>query len=210
MPTLLHLDSSAGGSRSVSRALTATFADAWRAAGAGREVVRRDLHEDPPPHLPHADLHWMPELRREAVDPAAEAYQSTLIDELLAADALVIGVPLYNYSMPSTLKAWIDHIHVPGRTTSPTGTPPLAGRPAVLAVAQGAVYDPGTPMAGADHAVPPLRQILGDALGMDVHVVTVSRTLADLLPVLRDEADAHRAEYDAAHDRLSDLARELG
>ncbi|WP_345750503.1 FMN-dependent NADH-azoreductase [Microbacterium rhizophilus] len=210
MPTLLHLDSSAGGARSVSRALTAEFADAWLAAGPGREVVRRDLQADPPPHLPQADLHWPSELRRGSVDPAAEALQSTLVDELLAADALVIGVPLYNYSMPSTLKAWIDHIHVPGRTTSSTGAPPLAGRPVVLVVARGAIYDPGTPMADADHAVPPLRQILGDALGMDVHVVAVSRTLSDLLPLLHGEADAHRAEAEAARAQLAALARDLG
>ncbi|GGH39632.1 FMN-dependent NADH-azoreductase [Microbacterium album] len=210
MTTLLHLDSSADTQHSTTRDLTAAFADAWQAAGEGRRIVHRDLHADPPPHLAAADLHWPATMRRGVVPPHADATQRALVDELLAADALVIGVPLYNYSMPSTLKAWLDHIHVPGGT-APFGSeePPLAGRPAVLVTARGGVYDAGTPMEGADHAVPPLRLVLGEALGMTVHVVAVNRTLAGFLPPLAAEAEAHRAEREDALTRLRELAAAL-
>jgi FMN-dependent NADH-azoreductase len=92
----------------------------------------------------------------------------------------VIGAPMYNYSMPSTLKAWVDLIHVPG-VTAPFDQPtqPLAGRPVVIATARGAVYDPGTRTESWDHVIPPLQLVLGEGLGMTVHVVATSRTLAD-------------------------------
>ena len=144
MPHLLHLDSSADAEHSRSRAITATFAAAWRGHGAGYTVSHRDLHRDPLPHLADAALHWPPRLRPDGAAPpaAAEALQRELIDELTSADVLLVGAPLYNYSLPSSLKAWIDHIHVPG-VTAPFDVPtqPLAGRPAVIVSAQGASYD---------------------------------------------------------------------
>ncbi|HVT67759.1 MAG TPA: NAD(P)H-dependent oxidoreductase, partial [Trebonia sp.] len=141
MPHLLHLDSAAAMKNSRSREITATFADTWRSLGARYTVTYRDLHRDPLPHLADAVLHWPPRLRPEgaaSADPAAlaaaEALQDELIGELLAADVLLVGAPLYNYTVPSSLKAWIDHIHVPARTAPFAGAPgqPLAGKPAVV------------------------------------------------------------------------------
>src|SRR5579863_9493594 len=116
MPHLLHLDSSADAEHSRSRAITATFAAAWREHGPDHTITYRDLARDPLPHLPDAALHWPPRLRLEgaAPPPAAEALQQDLLAELTSADVLLIGAPLYNYSLPSSLKAWIDYIHVPG------------------------------------------------------------------------------------------------
>ncbi|GAB3355872.1 NAD(P)H-dependent oxidoreductase [Modestobacter lapidis] len=115
--------------------MTAAFVETWRARGAEFTVTSRNLQADPPPHLPDALLHWAPELRTagEVADPTAEARQQGYLDELLAADALLIGAPMYNWSLPSTLKAWVDHVHVLG-TTVPfgPGTPPPAGRPGVV------------------------------------------------------------------------------
>jgi Flavodoxin-like fold len=124
MPHLLHLDSSADTERSRSRAITATFAAAWRDHGPGHTVTYRDLHRDPLPHLADAALHWPPRLRPEGAAPpaAAEALQQELLAELISADVLLVGAPLYNYSLPSSLKAWIDHIHVPG-VTAPFDVP---------------------------------------------------------------------------------------
>ena len=118
MPRLLHLDSSIDPARSRSRAITAAFVEAWRGRGDDFTVTSRDLHADPVPHLTSAASHWAPRLRQPGdVPPAAEsALQQELLDELLAADVLLVGAPMYNYSLPSTLKAWIDHIHVPGIT----------------------------------------------------------------------------------------------
>ena len=203
---LLHLDSSGDLTGSRSRAISATFADAWRAGGG--EVVHRDLHRDPPPHLPDPALHWPAAMRPDATPPAAaEALQRELVEELLAADALLVASPLYNWTVPSTLKAWIDHIHVPGVTTHNPEVPgPLHGRPAVVVVSRGATYDPGTPTEHDDHAVAVLRRLLGGSLGMTVEVITVSRTLAGFVPLLDGEQERAAQELAAAHA----AARELG
>jgi FMN-dependent NADH-azoreductase len=212
MPTLLHIDSSADLEHSYSRAITAAFADAWKAVDADHTVVVRDLHRDPLPHLASADLHWPERLRRPGAHPPVEAerQQQELIDELIAADVVLIGAPLYNYSMPSSLKAWIDNIHVPG-VTAPFDVPtqPLAGRAAVIVTSRGASYDAGTPSEGWDHAVPPLQLILGTALGMSVSVITTSLTLAETVPALADQLERSRAEFAAAQAEAARLAREL-
>lgn len=201
MPHLLHLDSSIDPARSRSRAITAAFAEEWRERGDDFSVTYRDLHARPVPHLTDASSHWAPRLRRpgDGPPPAEEALQRVLIEELLGADVLLIGAPLYNYSLPSTLKAWIDHIHVPGSTAPfDTADQPLAGRPAVVVTSRGAVYDQGTPTEGWDHAVPPLRLILEDALGMRITVITTNLTLADSVPALADQQERANAEFAAA------------
>lgn len=201
MPSLLQLDSSADLADSRTRALTRAFADAWRARGADHTVVVRDLHVEPLPHLQTPAQHWSEELRGGApVPPELDVLQAAIVDELLAADAVVIGAPMYNYAMPSTLKAWIDHIHVPGRTAPFPGheTQPMAGRPAVVITARGAAYEPAT-IGEWDHVTPPIRLILGTSLGMTVEVVATERTLADRIPALgADEAAAEFAAADAA------------
>jgi FMN-dependent NADH-azoreductase len=212
MPHLLHLDSSIDPARSRSRAVTAAFAEAWRGRGDDFTVTYRDLHAQPVPHLTDASSHWAARLRRPGEQPpAAEAaLQQELIDELLAADVLLVGSPMYNYSLPSTLKAWVDHIHVPGVTT-PFDTPdqPLAGRPAVVVTTRGAVYDAGTPTEGWDHTVPPLKLILGTALGMQVAVIEVNLTLSDYVPALAEQLPRAEAELAAAKATARDLALTL-
>lgn len=213
MPSLLQLDCSADRATSRSRALTAAFAETFRSAAPGNSVVHRDLHRDPLPHLPDAGLHWGEELLAAGVSVPADGrrLQQTLIDELLAADVLVVGVPLYNYSLPSALKAWIDHIHVPGVTASWAGSvPPLVGRPALLLTSRGTNYDLGTGNEGRDHAVPVLELILGDALGMAITVVSTDLTLAPSIPALADQVARSEAELTAARGRATELGRQLG
>lgn len=204
MPHLLHLDSSADVATSRSRAIGATFARAWEQAGGTRTHL--DLHADPLPHLADPALHWAPSLRPAGARPD-DTVQRAVLAQLLAADVVVIGVPLYNYSMPSTLKAWVDHIHVPGTTAGDVH--PMAGRTALLISSAGALYDAGTPTEFDNHAIPPLRQVLGDALGMQVRVVSVTRTLADALPQLADERERAAAELEVAHAEVARLAGEL-
>ena len=203
---------------SRSREITATFADTWRGRGPEYSVTYRDLHREPLPHLADAVLHWPPRLRPEgaaSVDPGtlalAEALQDELIGELLGADVLLVGAPLYNYSVPSSLKTWIDHVHVPGRTAPFVGAPeqPMAGRPAVVVSSRGASYDAGSPTDGWDHAVPMLDLILGTALGMSVEVITTSLTLAETVPALAPQLDRSRAELAAAHEAAAASARAL-
>jgi FMN-dependent NADH-azoreductase len=199
--TLLHLDSGADPERSLSRVLTAHFAEHWTGARS-----YRDLHADPLPHLEHSALHWPEPLRPAGVElpPGAEALQQELLAELDAADVLVVGAPMYNYSLPSTLKAWVDRIHVPGVTTG-EGTQPHAGKRAVVVSTRGLTYDDG-PTAGWDHAVPVLQIVLGEALGMQVEVVKVDFTLADTLPPLAEHSATFHAQRDAALSRLAELA----
>jgi len=213
MPTLLHLDSSADLRTSVSRALTARFATAWTEISTDHLVVRRDLHLDPLPHLPTSALHWAPRLRtREETVPAdAEQLQRILIDELLKADAVLIGAPMYNWGVPSTLKAWIDYVQVGGITsTVDEPTQPLAGKPVVVVSSRGAGYGPGTPDEGADHAVPQLVQALGVAMGMQVSVVTAELTLATRIPALHSLAGQAADDLERAAQDMVDLAAKLG
>ena len=182
MPKLLRIESSAGGADSCTRKLTSEVARVWRERGADYEVVERDLHADPLPHLDSVDLHW-PERLRTGPKPgaAALARQERVIEEFLAADAVVIGAPMYNYSLASTLKAWVDHIHVPGLTVPfDVEARPNAGKRALIVSARG-----GDDSDGAfAHVLGPLSLVLGAGMGMEVETVTVSRTLADRVPAL--------------------------
>src|SRR5512144_911195 len=103
---LLHIDSSALGAHSVTRELSAAIVDAWKRREPGLEVSYRDLAAAPLPH-------WTPVA--DAADPAARAGQNALA-EFLSADVIVIGAPMYNFGVPSSLKAWIDRIVVAGKT----------------------------------------------------------------------------------------------
>lgn len=169
MTYILQLDSSANLSSSTSRQLTGEFVQRWAAAAPNREIRQRDLHTDPLPHLPTNHLHFS-ESRRPAdgISPAPEALrlQEELISELSAAAGVVIGAPMYNFSMPSTLKAWLDYVHVIG-TTSPSeeDIAPLRSKP-VIAVSARATPTGADPR--ADFVLGPLFTILGDFMGMDV------------------------------------------
>lgn len=211
MPQLLHIDSSTRSAASRSRRISGAFAAAWTSLGSDHGIVRRDLHLSPMPHLADAELHWPPRLRTPGSHPAAKAeeLQEELLTELVAADVLLLGAPMYNYNVPSTVKAWIDHIHVPG-VTAPfdTDTQPLAGRPAVIATSRGASYEPGSPT--ADHGTAALRLVLGDALGMQVHVISTDLTLADQVPALFDQRQHSDELLATAEAAAADLARLLG
>ncbi|MFJ8816417.1 FMN-dependent NADH-azoreductase [Amycolatopsis thermoflava] len=208
MPNLPRLDSSADTRTSTSRELTGIFTRTWREVSPAHEVVERDLHRTPPPHLPDSALHYAPRLRvdGEQPDPVAEELQKALLAELAAADVVVIGAPMYNWSIPSPLKAWL----VLG-TTVPFDTreQPLAGKPVVVISSRGAAYA-GTPDAGKDHTVPPMVQVLGDSMGMAVSVVTADLTLATRVPAMAPLADTARQNRQAAEARVRERATTLG
>jgi FMN-dependent NADH-azoreductase len=135
---LLHIDSSIQGEASASRGLTREIVARWEAARPGIDVTYRDLAVTELPHLSGAAFRRTDEL--EAARNAA------LLDEFLDADVVVIGAPLYNFGIPSQLKAWIDRIVVAGKTFrySASGPQGLArGKKVILAVSRGGVYAPG-------------------------------------------------------------------
>lgn len=174
MANVLVIESSARHDGSVSRGLTARFLERWREAHPGDRIQVRDLAREPVPHL-DADLlgGWMkPADQHSDAERAALARSDRLIDELLAADVLVLAAPMYNFAIPSTLKAWLDHVLRAGVTFKYTEQGPvglLRGKRAIVLTARGGVYE-GTAL---DHQAPYLRQALG-FVGLDdvrfVHV----------------------------------------
>src|SRR5262249_4206633 len=142
---LLHIDSSALGGGSVSRQLTQAIVAGWRDAHPDLAVVYRDLAADPPPHFSPA-LAGAMFGKPEDLSPAQRAdlaLSEALISEFLAADAVVIGAPMYNFSIPSQLKAWIDRITQKGRTFAYTEKGPVGlagGKRVIIASSRGGIY----------------------------------------------------------------------
>lgn len=159
---LLHIDSSVLGDHSVTRELSAAIVARWRTQVRGLEVSVRDLDRDPIPHLSGDVLAGRDEL--------GAARSAAVLEEFLAADAIVIGAPMYNFAPPSTLKAWLDRIAVAGRTFRYTEQGPeglAGGKRVVLALAAGGPHQ-GQP---TDFVEPYLRQVLGFLGITDIQVV---------------------------------------
>lgn len=196
MPHLLRIDASIS-PESRTRAIGDAFEEAWRARGADWTVQTRDVVAEPLPHLTSTALHWPERLRGDLQAPADhEALQQRVLAEIEAADVLLVGVPMYNFSLPSQLKAWLDLVHVPGLTAPSDGNPqPFAGKTAVLVTARGAVYDEA-PLAVLDHAIPPVRIVLERGLGMHVWTIATNRTIAAMKPEL--DVELAQVELDAA------------
>lgn len=199
MSYLLHIDSSSIGTASVSRQVADSFRSAWTG-----EVVHRDLAASPVPHLSAAGVsaRITDPARHTAEQAAAAAVQDELITEFLGASAYLFTVPMYNRTMPSVFKAWLDQVIVAGRTTSRTGAAPAGGRPAVLISARGGGYGPGAPNHGTDFLVPTLECVLGDPtlLGLDVTTITAELTMAPVVPMLAHLIPAHEASLAGAHE----------
>jgi FMN-dependent NADH-azoreductase len=203
MSYLLHIDSSSLGEASVSRQVAQSFLEGWDG-----KVVHRDLAAAPVPHISAAGVtaRDTDPARYTDEQAAAAALQDTLIGELLGAGAYLFTVPMYNLTLPSAFKAWLDQILVFGRTIG--GSSPVAGRPAVVISARGGSYGPGAPRHGFDYVVPVLEALLGheDMLGLDVTTVIPELTMAPHAPSLAALLPKHEASMANAHDRARALA----
>src|ERR1700719_1170985 len=161
---LLRIDSSARSS-SVTRQLTAKFVEEWKKNHPAGEVVQRDLATTVLPHITDdwAGAHLDP----SQLTPAQRTYLSTsdqLIEELQAADTIVIGAPMYNFAIPSSLKAWIDQVVRMGKTFAygPNGRQGLLGEKKVIVItSRGGAYEKGTSAEKFDFQEPYLRHIFG-------------------------------------------------
>lgn len=143
--TIMHIDSSITGEASVSRQLTHSIVDKLTRQRPGANVVRRDLASEPLEHL--------------TLDALAD---SSTLDEFLAADTVVIGAPMYNFTLPSQLKAWLDRILIAGKTFRYTESGPeglAGGRRVIVALARGGIYDSGSPAASLEHLETYLRGV---------------------------------------------------
>src|SRR5579871_6888189 len=165
MTKLLHIDSSVLGPHSVSRQLSAAIVERLRQAEPGVEVTYRDLSVSPLAHLSGA--HLAVAQGASNADPSLQqevAAGQAALAEFLASDIVVLGAPMYNFTIPSQLKAWIDRIAVRGQTFSygPQGPEGLCGNKRVIvAISRGGFYGPGTPAAALEHLETYLRSVFG-------------------------------------------------
>ena len=210
MSTLLRVDASIRLDGSVSRALADSAEAAWKAEHPDGVVVRRDLGQHPLPATvwptlaaaqvgqePVADADRMPLAEAQAI--AAE-----LAAEARNADAILLAVPLYNYGIAQNAKTWIDLLLMDRDLAF--GSRPLAGRPAIFALARGGGYAPGTPKHGWDHATPYLEQIFGAVLGADLTLVEAELTLAAVTPAMASLVP----QAEQSRVRARELAAETG
>ncbi len=190
MTHVLHVDSSAQTSGSVTRQLGVELLDAWRRREPALTVTYRDLTLAPPALVTERWIAaaYSPE---PSSDRSALAESDTLIDELLAADVLLIGAPMYNFGVPAVLKAWVDQVVRIGRTFGYDGPVPVGlvhdKRAIVLGASGGdaAFYE----QAGLDHRASYLRAILGFLGITDMQVLTVGSTMTGVpdMTVARDQ-----------------------
>lgn len=181
MPTLLKVDSSPMGERSISRKLTAEFAKTWISAHSGGTVLSRDLTVM---DIPVIDGAWVaaaytPEEARTPAQRQTLSVSELLIADLQKADEYVFGVPMHNFSIPSTLKMWIDQVMRAGKTFSygsggPKGL--LSGKKATLLMASGGVYEHGTAVASLNFVTPYLRTVFGFMGITDVNFIAAEGT----------------------------------
>lgn len=180
--TILHIDSSVLGDVSTSRKLTASIVDALRQDYPQARVTYRDLADAPPAHLTGRVMMAirsgdLTDLSDE--EQAQVALSEELLKEFLAADTVVIGAPMYNFSLPTQLKAWIDRLAQAGRTFKYTETGPVGlagGKRVVIASSRGGMYA-GTPLeAAVDHQEAYLRGVLGFWGITDVEIVRAEGT----------------------------------
>lgn len=204
MTHLLHLDTSAR-RRSFSRELGAEYASRWRTAHPSGVYTYRDLAADPVPVITEGWTELCDELLRAGItDPARypEAVRTDaqkaawevcrpLLDELLAADTVLITTPMYNFTIPAALKLWIDQVTFPRMS--------LTGKRFVIASARGGSYRPGTPRASVEHQETYLRAFLSGHYGVTNPVfITTELTNTQVDPTLAHLSQAHEASHRAA------------
>lgn len=201
-PSLLHIDASPRGARSKSRQLGADYVAAWRSRHPDAAVVTRDLTQEPPPFVSEAWVEgaYAPAAQQSPAAQAAIAVSNRYVDELLAADQLVITTPIYNLSIPATLKAWIDQIVRAGRTFAlrQGGYEGLVkGKRVLVIVASGSDFRPNTPGGAYNFLEPYLRAVLGFVGITDVQFVYAHSLGQD---------EAGREAFASAQTALQELA----
>lgn len=206
MNNVLLVLSSPRGDESYSHRIARQVVDELQDGHSDVEVVVRDLVRDPPPHVaePFVSGRGLPAAQRNAAQAAALSLSDALVDEVDAADTLVLAVPMHNFGVPSVLKAWIDHIVRPGRTFSYSKHGPVGlveGKKAIVVVARGGVYSQG-PMMSSEFQESYLRSVLAFIGIVDVDFVRVEGVAMG--------EDALRSALAHAKTRVHDLVRNMG
>jgi FMN-dependent NADH-azoreductase len=161
---ILHIDSSINGEQSFSRTLSAAAVARLRELAPQAQVTYRDVAAAPVPQFSESIAAGLfqgqqtPEFERDA------KVLSSALEEVLAADVIVIGTPMYNFGIPSQLKSWLDAITVPGKTFSYSEAGAqglLGGKRVVIASSRGGIYGPDSPAASFEHQESHLRSLFG-------------------------------------------------
>jgi FMN-dependent NADH-azoreductase len=212
LTALLHVDASAR-RRSISREVSAAFAHAWRAQHPDGGYAYRDLSTDPVPFIDEAwtelcdavlargstDLDRIAAAVQTPAQASAWDIVEPLLTELRAADIVLIGTPMYNYSIPAALKAWLDQVTFPRMS--------LAPRRFVIVAARGGAYSDGTPKAAFDYQ----QRYLRDFLAGHFAVTDSAFITAELVNSRHDPALAHlREDHERSYALALDTARNLG
>lgn len=177
MKKILIVESSPRGESSVTRKITKQFTEKLLTKDPGAQLIYRDLVKTPVPHLSEDSIQafFTPAEQRNAEHLKAISFSETLTDELLAADTIIIAAPMWNFGIPSVLKAWIDHVSRAGKTFSfgPNGLVGLAaGRKVYIITSSGSVFSEG-PFASYDMLVPYLKTFLGFIGISDIEVIRI-------------------------------------
>ncbi len=203
MTQLLVIETSPRGDYSISRNMTRRFVAEWKSVHPGGVVVDRDLAET---ELPFVNAPWLQAYFTPAEQHSPEMKKTLrvsdeLVAEILAADHVLIATPVYNYNIPASLKAWVDHIVRKGMTLGFDGKGLVTGKTATVLIASGGVYGEGSPIRDRDIAPLYLRLILGvigitdvtvvaggGAKAVDMHETTMDAFIASLQPEIKAAA----------------------
>ena len=210
--SLYRLDASIRVEGSHSRAIADIVEQEWRDAHPEQAVVRRHVGVDPIPATAWATAvfaGFTPEESRTEEQRTARSLAATLTDELIAADALLFAVPLYNFGVSQHFKTWVDLVVTDPRMAA-GAEPVLAGKPAVLVTVRGGNYQAGTPREGWDHATGWMRRILADVWQLDLKVVETEFTLVGVNPALDQFKDLALELRQEAEEQARRHGRELG
>ncbi|MFD5121624.1 FMN-dependent NADH-azoreductase [Streptomyces sp. NPDC058385] len=210
MATLLHIDSSVfPGEASSSRSVTAAFRKSWEEQHPRGTVIYRDLAANPVPHIT-ADAWsagYAAPSERTPEQSAAFAARVKLIEELEQADTVLIGAPMYNYSIPSTLKAWLDNVLLLGRTAGET--PSAQGTPVIVVASRGGSYAPGTPRENYEFVQNYLEAVFTGTLGLDLDFIVPELTMAPRNPAMSELVPLYEASRRRAFEDATAKAKEI-
>ncbi|MEU9465837.1 NAD(P)H-dependent oxidoreductase [Streptomyces avermitilis] len=210
MATLLHIDSSVlPGEASSSRSIAAAFRKAWEEQHPEGTVVYRDVAASPVPHITAAawSAGFTPADAHTPEQAAAFAERVKLIEELEQADAVLIGAPMHNFSIPSALKAWLDNVLLLGRTAGET--PSAQGTPAIVVASRGGSYAPGTPREGYEFVQNYLEAVLKNTLGLDLDFIVPELTMAPRNPAMSELIPLYEASRERAFEDATTKAKTL-
>lgn len=196
------------GSHSTSRSVTNEYVENWKTANPSGKIIEKDLSQNPEPHLDGEAIlanYTAPENQSPGMK-AKYQHRLDLINEIVGVDEILISTPLWNWTIPSVLKAYIDQIVVTGVLDN-SGNSGLSGKKVTFVVAQGGSYKEGTPKAGWDYATGYL-ELVAKALGAtDVKTILIEFTLAGVAPgmdfLINAKEKSIEAAFMAAKERVN-------